>query len=108
MATYKTWSTVRAEAIAAGTLNEAEAARHRDDIRAEQRAYRLAEIRQDQGVTQGELGEIMGVAQPRVSAIERGDLATAGVGTLESYVEALGGHLRLVADFGDMSLTVRG
>lgn len=48
----------------------------------------------------------MGVAQPRVSAIERGQINSAELDTLRSYVEALGGRLRLVADFGDETITV--
>ncbi len=36
----------------------------------------------------------------------RGDLSHTELGTLESYVEALGGKLRVVADFGDKSITV--
>ena len=43
----------------------------------------------------------MGVTQPRVSAIERGELDTVTLSTLRAYVHALGGKLRVVADFGD-------
>ena len=41
------------------------------------------------------------VTQNRVSRIERGDLDKTQVDTLRRYVEALGGHLRLVVDIGD-------
>jgi predicted XRE-type DNA-binding protein len=43
----------------------------------------------------------MGVSQPRVSALERGELDTVTLSTLRAYVHALGGKLRVVADFGD-------
>jgi hypothetical protein len=48
----------------------------------------------------------MGVSAPRVSAIEHGDIDRAELVTLRSYGEALGGRLRVVADFGDTEFTV--
>ena len=48
----------------------------------------------------------MHVTQGRVSQIESGQLDSSELGTLRSYVEALGGTLRVVADFGDLSLTL--
>lgn len=48
----------------------------------------------------------MQVGQPRVSKLEQGDLAQIEVGTVERYVAALGGRLRLVADFEDHDITV--
>jgi hypothetical protein len=48
----------------------------------------------------------MGVTAPRVSAIEHGEADRTEVATLRSYVEALGGRLRVVADFGDTEYTV--
>jgi predicted XRE-type DNA-binding protein len=49
----------------------------------------------------------MHVSQARVSTIERGELSRTELGTLQAYVEALGGHLKIVADFGDEALVVR-
>ncbi|WP_232544738.1 helix-turn-helix domain-containing protein [Streptomyces buecherae] len=43
---------------------------------------------------------------PRVSAIEHGELDRAELATIRSYAEALGGRLRVVADFGDAEYTV--
>jgi predicted XRE-type DNA-binding protein len=43
----------------------------------------------------------MGVTQARVSRIEKGQLERSEVDTLEAYVHALGGKLKIVADFGD-------
>lgn len=58
-------------------------------------------------MSQVELAGRMGVSQVRVSKIDRGEISTTQLGTLESYIEALGGTLRVVADFGDETLTVR-
>jgi len=77
-----------------------------DRLTAEIRAYRLAEIRREQSMTQKDVAETMGVTAPRVSAIEHGEADRTEVATLRSYVEALGGRLRVVADFGDTEYIV--
>ncbi|MEV1204723.1 XRE family transcriptional regulator [Microbispora rosea] len=77
-----------------------------DRLAAEARAHRLAEIRQEQDLTQRDVAALMGVSAPRVSAIEHGEIDRAEVSTLRSYVEALGGRLRVVADFGDTEYTL--
>ena len=46
----------------------------------------------------------MGVSQARVSKLESGDLSRTELGTLQSYVAALGGHLRIVAEFGESAV----
>jgi transcriptional regulator with XRE-family HTH domain len=58
------------------------------------------QLRRQAGITQAELAERLGVRQERVSAIERADPSAAEVRTLAGYVQALGGRLVLVADFG--------
>jgi len=80
----------------------------RDEIRAgaqemiaQARAYRLAEVRRRQRATQVDIAKAMGVTQARVSRIEKGELARSEVDTLAAYVQALGGTLRIIADFGD-------
>jgi transcriptional regulator with XRE-family HTH domain len=65
------------------------------------RAWHLAQVRAEQDRTQEDVAQAMGVTQPRVSAIERGELDTVTLSTLRAYVRALGGKLRVVADFGD-------
>ncbi|MEW2320900.1 XRE family transcriptional regulator [Streptomyces griseoincarnatus] len=77
-----------------------------DRLTAEVRAHKLAEVRREQGLTQRQVAASMGVSAPRVSAIEHGELDRAEVATLRAYVEALGGRLRVVADFGDAEYTV--
>ena len=54
------------------------------------RAWHLAHVRTEQDRTQEDIALSMGVTQPRVSP-----------STLRAYVRALGGKLRVVADFGD-------
>nr|WP_284581709.1 XRE family transcriptional regulator [Streptomyces sp. 2P-4] len=86
---------------------------HRDDhdtcqagtqqMLAEVRAYRLAEVRKRQHITQNQVAEILGATQGRVSAIERGEVRRSEAETLASCVAALGGQLKLVAVFGDES-----
>jgi vacuolar-type H+-ATPase catalytic subunit A/Vma1 len=41
----------------------------------------------------------MGMSQQRVSAIESG--AVSSLATLAEYIRALGGELKVIADFGD-------
>jgi len=48
----------------------------------------------------------MHVSQSRVSRIERGPLDHVEVATLRSYVEALGGRVEIIADFGDERIVV--
>lgn len=45
-------------------------------------------------------------AQPRVSQLENGDVGQMEVDTLNRYIMALGGRLRLVADFDDRDVDV--
>ncbi|WP_343959455.1 helix-turn-helix transcriptional regulator [Pseudonocardia alaniniphila] len=79
---------------------------HRAQMDAEVRAYRLREIRERQGVTQVDLAARMHVTQPSISALERGEIERAGIATIRAYVEALGGHLDVVADFGDQKIVL--
>lgn len=100
------WSEVKRDAIAAGLLTQERVDASQGRARLQARAYRLAEIRKRSATTQREVAELMHVTQGRVSQIESGQLDSSELGTLRSYVEALGGTLRVVADFGDLSLTV--
>lgn len=70
----------------------------------EARGWRLAEIRKRKGLTQDQVATRMGVSVARVSQIEGGDVSTQEV--LNRYVAALGGTLKLIADFGDEQLKV--
>ena len=68
------------------------------------RGWRLAEMRKRRGLTQEQVAARMGVSVARVSQIERGDVSTQDV--LGRYVSALGGTLKLIADFGDEQLKI--
>jgi DNA-binding XRE family transcriptional regulator len=70
---------------------------------AQARAFRLAEVRRRQHATQVDIAKAMGVTQARVSRIEKGELARSEVDTVAAYVQALGGKLKIIADFGDES-----
>jgi len=65
----------------------------------------LHALRERRGVTQTALAEAMLLSRPRVSTIENAgeDLR---VSTLERYIEALGGKLRVVAVFDDEEIVV--
>jgi predicted XRE-type DNA-binding protein len=96
----RNWSEVR---TAAG-LDEARVSEHRRRLDEEVRTHRLVEIRRRRDLTQAQVASAMGVRQPRVSQLESGDLSHVEVATLRSYVSALGGRLRVVAEFGDDQL----
>jgi DNA-binding XRE family transcriptional regulator len=70
----------------------------------EARGWRLADMRKRRGLTQEQVATRMGVSVARVSQIEGGDVSTQDV--LNRYVAALGGTLKLIADFGDEQLKV--
>jgi len=70
------------------------------------RAHRLAEMRKRLGLTQTEVAERMNVRQERVSAIERAKVDASELRTLAAYINALGGRMEIVADFGGERLVV--
>jgi DNA-binding XRE family transcriptional regulator len=70
------------------------------------RAHRLTEMRRRLGLTQAEVARRMHVRQERVSAIERAKVDTSELRTLAAYINALGGRLEVVADFGNERLVV--
>ena len=98
----RSWQEIRAER----PPREAGVAEHRARMDAEVRAYHLREIREGQGMTQVDLAERMHVTQPSVSALERGEIERAGIATIRAYVEALGGTLDVVANFGDQKIVL--
>ncbi len=100
------WAEVRAERAAAGEINEVDVARNKRRMRETQRAYKLAEIRRAHVPRQADVAAAMGVSAAAVSKLENGDLSRTQVGTLESYVAALGGRLRVVAEFPDETITI--
>ena len=79
---------------------------HKGRMLAEVRAYRLRELRERAGLTQAQLAERIGVGQRQVSKIEQGDLDSTKVGTIRSYIEAVGGELTLEYVMGDERMQV--
>lgn len=102
----RNWREVRDEVRRGGLVDEQGVEDARKHMTEEVRAHKLSEVRKAQHVSQAVVADAMGVKQPRVSAIERGNLSRTELGTLESYVEALGGKVRIVADFGEDSVTI--
>jgi DNA-binding transcriptional regulator YiaG len=101
----RNWRDIRADAIVQGRVDLARADAARKEMHDAVQAHRLAEIRKAQGhPRQADVAAMMGVSQARVSKLESGDLSRTELGTLQSYVAALGGHLRIVADFGNSSV----
>jgi DNA-binding XRE family transcriptional regulator len=98
----KTWRDVRA----ARPPREERVAQHRARLDAEVRAFRLREVREEQGLTQVELAERMHVTQPTISQLEAGNIDRTGLMTIRAYVEALGGTVEVIADFGDRRLVL--
>ena len=62
-------------------------------------AIRLQQVRKSHHVTQKELAASMGLSQSALSELERRPNIT--LGTMQRYVEALGGHLEVSAVFKD-------
>jgi DNA-binding XRE family transcriptional regulator len=70
----------------------------------EARGWRLAELRKRREMTQEQVADRMGISVARVSQIESGAVSTQEV--LARYIAALGGTLKMIADFGDEQLKV--
>ena len=68
------------------------------------RGWRLAELRKRREMTQEQVASRMGISVARISQIEAGAVSTQDV--LARYIAALGGTLKLIADFGDEQLKV--
>lgn len=101
----RSWREIRADAVAQGRLDPARAVAARSEMHDAVQAQRLADIRKAHGhARQADVAALMGVSQARISKLESGDLSHTELGTLQSYVAALGGNLRIVAEFADSSI----
>lgn len=107
MMSTRTWADVKTERRARGLAATPEQTELANRILDEYiHAHRLAEIRKQRGRTQSTLAHEMGVAQARISQIENADLANTEIATLQSYITALGGRVRILADFGDTQVPI--
>lgn len=100
---YSKWSDVRARGRALDPRAPAEQAEGKAVAGERHEAYvrgcQLAEMRQAAEVTQAELASVLGVSQARVSKIEHGE--NSGIDVMRAYIQALGGHLDVIASIGD-------
>ena len=107
---FRSWEDVKREkdAIdrASGRDMVAARAAARDKIEAFVIGYRLGELRVEARLTQVQVAERMGISQARVSQLERGDVNQLEVDTVRRYVAALGGRLRMVANFDDHDVVI--
>jgi DNA-binding XRE family transcriptional regulator len=99
--TAQDWETLERELHAAGVSPEEIEAGARV-LLAQARGYQLAQARKQLGLGQRDIAATMGVSIARISQIEHGDVTSFEV--IARYVEALGGRLDLVADFGDRTV----
>ncbi|WP_106399848.1 helix-turn-helix domain-containing protein [Actinocorallia populi] len=99
--TPQDWDILEQELYDAG-VSPAEVQAGARRLLAETRGHRLSEARKHAGLTQKDLAATMGVSIARISQIEHGEVTSIDV--IARYVEALGGHLDLVADFGDHTM----
>jgi phage shock protein A/DNA-binding XRE family transcriptional regulator len=76
-------------------------------LAARSRARTLAAARTRLDLTQEDVARRMGVRPGRVAAIERGEPGATEVRTLAAYVDALGGRLEIIADFGEERVVLR-
>jgi DNA-binding XRE family transcriptional regulator len=98
------WSDIERDLFPPG--DEEKISELENEMRAQVRAYKLAEIRRARHLTQQQVAAALGVSKARVSQIEHGQADRAAVQGLASYVAALGGRLELVANFGDERLVI--
>ena len=104
--TWKDAREIEAKIILSGSISEEDLTAEMEQLKHRQRAYRLAEMRKASSLRQADVAKMMKVSQRRVSAIEHGEISKTELGTLQSYVEALGGQIEVVANFGDERLIV--
>jgi predicted XRE-type DNA-binding protein len=102
--TMHEWADVERELFPPG--DEREVSELENELRAQVRAFKLAEIRRGRHLTQQQVATALGVSKARVSQIEHGQADRAAIQGLASYVAALGGRLELVANFGDERLVI--
>jgi hypothetical protein len=76
-------------------------------LAARNRASTLAAARSRLDLTREDVARRMGVRPGRVAAIEQAGPGATEIRTLAAYVEALGGRLEIIADFGEERVVLR-
>jgi DNA-binding XRE family transcriptional regulator len=95
------WTNLKEELRASGDYDENVVQGHMEHLHSEVRTYRLAEIRENLGITQQILAEHIGISQARVSQIEHGELEHTELATLRSYFRELGAEVEVVVRIGN-------
>lgn len=100
MAGHRPWSEIRGE-VDRDPQRRSRVDAGRREVEEEQVAYEqsLAELRRARAFTQAQLAAALHVPQPQISRIER--QTDLYISTLARYLEAMGGHLKLVGVFDD-------
>ena len=102
----RNWAEIRAEAAARDPEGESGMNGRRRRIIAEHEVYerRLPDLRKARAMTQQDLAAKLEVSQAQVSRIE--NQTDMYLSTLAQYVAALGGQLKLVAEFDGQEVPV--
>lgn len=98
MSGYTRWQDIRAGHVARAGGEDAVRA-GKEELQAEVKGRRLAELRRARGLTQQDVADRMGVTKGRVSQIERGHIS--GQDVLARFAAALGGRLHQAISFDD-------
>ncbi|NGO43359.1 helix-turn-helix domain-containing protein [Streptomyces ureilyticus] len=64
--------------------------------------HHLRENREEQGLTQAQVAELVGTSQGRVSQIERGEIHN--LETTRMYAQALGARVTVTIEYGDRTV----
>lgn len=104
MSGYSSWAeTKRRMREAQPEVSDAEWHERKQAARTATEAYvlgcHLREIREEQGLTQSQVAESLGISQARVSQIERGEIHD--LETMRTYVRALGAKITVCVEYGD-------
>ena len=83
-------------------FNEQELCEGVQDLYREILEYKLRELRQLKSLTQQQLAQQLSVTQNRISKFERLDLDKSELQTIRSYVQALGGELKVVVTLDEV------
>ena len=73
--------------------------------RVEERKASLAQVRKAVGLTQAQIASTLGIEQAEISKIER--RANLQLATLERFIEATGGRLRISVIYGNVEVPLR-
>jgi DNA-binding XRE family transcriptional regulator len=100
----KNWKTLHDDLMTAVEADPARKVRYERERLAADLITALSDLRESLEVTQTSLAETMDVSQENISRIERQhDLYLS---TLRRYVEALGGHLEVIAVFPERRVSL--